>query len=223
MDRYMVAYRLVTQAATRLLPKLALTTAAALGVYAATLGLPMLGSCDGVAGAAPSPTCGGDLRECLRLSAKTGIYGARYVTADDVARCVEAFDACIHGTLHGNPNPPTSTSTGGSRKGLPQHFAIRADYGFVSDCRVDGDAVTCSQSWETPPDWVDSYTGTVTGRLSGLTVTGTQTLHQSGTLEQGCTIDETYSGPITYTFNRDGTVKLAVGPAWVPTSSSVDG
>jgi hypothetical protein len=42
--------------------------------------------------AAPSLTCGGDLRECLRLSAKTEIYGARYVTAEDVARCVEAFN-----------------------------------------------------------------------------------------------------------------------------------
>ena len=61
------------QMITRLLPKLALATVAAIAMYASTLGLPVLGSClgkAGVADAAPSPTCGGDLRECLRLSAK---------------------------------------------------------------------------------------------------------------------------------------------------------
>ena len=198
--------------------KLALATVAAVGLYLATLGLPLSSSClngGGVASAAPSPTCSSDLRECLRLSAKTGIYGARYVTADDVARCVEIFNACIHGGAGsgGNAGPTTSPSPGGSRKGLPQHFAIRDNYGIAGDCRVNGDSVACSLSWDTPPDWVSSFTGTVTGTLSGLTMTGTQTLHQSGSNGPGCTIDETYSGPITYTFNLDGTVKLAAGPA----------
>ena len=36
---------------------------------------------------------------------KTGIYGARYVTADDVAKCVEAFNACIHGGASGGGIP----------------------------------------------------------------------------------------------------------------------
>ncbi|POX74484.1 hypothetical protein, partial [Mycobacterium kansasii] len=77
--------------------RLALATVAAMGLYVATLGIPMASRCDGVAGAAPSRSCSSDLRECLRLSAKTGIYGARYVTADDVAKCVDAFNECIHG------------------------------------------------------------------------------------------------------------------------------
>ena len=114
----------------RLARKLALATVAAVGLYLAALALPISSLClstGGMASAAPSPTCGGDLRECLRLSAQTGIYGARYVTAADVARCMEAFNSCIHGGVSaGNPNPPTSTSTGsgGSGKGLPQHFGI---------------------------------------------------------------------------------------------------
>lgn len=195
---------------------LALASVAAVGLYISTFGLlGPLGACERIAAtasAAPSPTCADDLRECLRLSAKTGIYGARYVTADDVSRCVEAFNACIHGSS-GSPSPPPSTSAaGGSGSGLPQHFAIRDDYGFVSDCRVTGDAVTCTQSWLTPTDWVDSFSGTVTGTLSGLTLTGTQALHQSGQRD-GCSISETYSGPITYDFSLDGSVKLAAGPA----------
>jgi hypothetical protein len=131
---------------------LAVAAVAALALYVPTFGLfGPLGACLGTAAtaaAAPSPTCGGDLRECLRLSAKTGIYGARYVTAEDVARCVEAFNACIHGGASGGgkQTPPTSTSTpgGGTRKGLPQHFGIAYDGNLVSDCRVSGDAA----SWE---------------------------------------------------------------------------
>ena len=202
---------------TRLRTDLAVATVAAVAMYIPALGLPLLGSClstGSVVVAAPSPTCASDLRECLRQSARTGIYGARYVTAEDVAKCVEAFNACIHGSGQVNPNPPTSTSTagGGNKNGLPTHFAIRDDYGFVSDCRVNGEAVACTQSWETPPDWVESFSGTVTGTLSGLTVTGTQKLHQSGQIE-GCSIDETYSGPITFVFNLDGSVKATAGPA----------
>jgi hypothetical protein len=102
---------------TRLMPKLTLVTVAAVAMYVLSLGLPIPESClrtSAVAGAAPSPTCGGDLRECLRVSAKTGIYGARHVPAEDVAKCVEAFNACIHGGASGpgNPVPPTSTSAG---------------------------------------------------------------------------------------------------------------
>ncbi len=114
---------------TGFLSKLAVVTVAAVGLYIPTIGLPVpLGSClrtVGVAAAAPSQTCGGDERECLRRSAKTGLYGVRYVTPEDVAKCVEAFNACIHGTLNGggNPVPPTSTSpTGGNKtSSLPKH------------------------------------------------------------------------------------------------------
>jgi hypothetical protein len=202
---------------TRLAPKLAPATVAAVAMYLCTLGLPMLVSCTGVAGAAPSPTCASDLRECLRLSAKEGLYGARYVTADDVARCVEAFNSCIHGTANGNPNPPTSTSTGGgsSRKGLPQHFGISYDGNLVGDCRVSGDAVNCDAlNPYAPVGNQDSWTSAVTGTLSGLTMTGTKTIRVEGHYpgEPGCFYTEEASGPATYVFDSNGTVLMREGP-----------
>lgn len=197
-----------------MMSRLALGMVAAVGLYIGTFGLPMSGPCVGVAGAAPSPTCSSDLRECLRLSAKTGIYGARYVTAEDVAKCVEAFNACIHGgaSTGGNTAPPPTTSPGGGRKGLPQHFAIDDTSGIVGDCRLNGDAMSCTQSWGSPPDWVQTWSGTVTGTLSGLTMTGNQKVHVLGDAGQGCTLEENYSGSVTYVFSLDGTVKITAGP-----------
>ena len=121
-------------------------------------------------------SCGGDERECLRLSAKTGLYGVRYVSPEDVARCVEAFNACIHGTLHGgNPVPPVSTSPGGStRKALPAHLGIPY-YGDADiDCRLSGVAVNCKAS-RGPNLPLVSETLEITGTLSGLTMMGTYT------------------------------------------------
>jgi hypothetical protein len=160
---------------------------AALGLYASVFGsFGPPGACTRTAptaSAAPSPTCGGDLRECLRLSAKTGIYGARYVTAEDVARCVEAFNACIHGGASaggGNANPTTTTSGGGATKVvLPEHFGIdTADYRY--DCTVTGTAVNCTSARKSPYEGIDSWRGTVTGTLSGLTMTGTVSIEQTG-------------------------------------------
>jgi hypothetical protein len=81
--------------ATGVTSKFALAAVAAVGLYVPTLGLPLPDSCMhtiGVAGAAPAPSrsCGGDLRECLRQSAdlRQTTFGGRYVTAEDVARCV---------------------------------------------------------------------------------------------------------------------------------------
>ena len=197
---------------TRLAPKIALASVAGVAMYVSMLGLPMPGSCEGVAGAAPSPTCGGDLRECLRQSARTGIYGARYVTADDVAKCVEAFNACIHGTANGtgNPVPPTSTSAGGNGPtGLPTHFGI-TDEGGVSDCKMTGDTVTCRERLTAPPDWLDSYSLTVTGTLSGWTMTGTWTAHMVS--HPPCVMTDEGSGPATFVFSPGGTVTMRVGP-----------
>lgn len=96
-------------------PRLALATAFAVGLYLPALGIAPPDSCvlgPGVAGAAPSPSCGGDLRECLRASADMHetTFGGRYVTAEDVSRCVEAFNACAHGgaSRGGNQPPPGS-------------------------------------------------------------------------------------------------------------------
>lgn len=207
---------------TGLLAKLALTTVAAVGLYVPTMGLPLpLNSClrtAGVANAAPSPTCASDLRECLRQSADMhpATFGVRYVTADDVAKCTEAFNACLHGSSGGSANPPPSTSTGGTgRKGLPSHLGITYDGALISDCRVSGEAVTCKViNPNAPVGNQDSWTSEVTGTLSGLTMTGTETIHVEGHYDgqPGCLYTEKASGPVTYAFNSDGTVSMRGGP-----------
>jgi hypothetical protein len=203
---------------TGFLSKLAVVTVAAVGLYIPTIGLSIpLGSClrtVGVASATPSPTCGGDERECLRASAKSGLSGVRYVSPEDVARCVEAFNACIHGTLNGgNPIPPTSTSPGGrGTNTLPRRFGINYE-ALVVDCRVSGAAVTCtSNRQEQLPNGTGTYseTGEVTATLSGLTMTGT--LKRHGTSEGGCVSEQELSGPVTYVFSLDGTVAMREGP-----------
>ncbi len=82
-------------------------------VMAPLLGLPIPSSCTRTVGT--SPMCA----ECVRQSAQTGLYGARYVTAEDVARCMEAFNACAHGTLQGNPNPTATSAAPGDGKTGP--------------------------------------------------------------------------------------------------------
>jgi hypothetical protein len=202
---------------TGFVSKLALTTVAAVGLYVATVGLSVTpGSClptVGSAAAGPSPTCGSDERECLRLSAKTGLYGVRYVTPEDVARCVEAFNACIHGTLNGgNPVPPVSTSPGGStRKALPAHLGIPYYADADIDCRLSGDAVNCKAS-RGPNLPLVSETLEITGTLSGLTMTGTYTsrVEMGGS---GCNSVTDISGPATLVFTLDGTVVVRKGPS----------
>ncbi|VBA61034.1 hypothetical protein [Mycobacterium attenuatum] len=206
--------------ATRTFCKLALAAVAAVGLYAPTLGLPLPSRlCPrtaGVATAAPSPTCSSDLRECLHAAAKTDIYGVRYVLPEDVARCVEAFNACAHGNTSGGGNPvsPTSTSArGDDRTGstLPQRFTMKFE-GYASDCRVNGDTVTCTSTLEPRPADIDSFAATFSGTLSGSTVTGTEARHQQGHYANGCTFDENYSTPYTYVFGPDGSVTLNFGP-----------
>ncbi len=198
---------------TQLLPRLAVGAVAGVGLYFATLGLPLPTAC-----ATPSPSCGGDLRECLRQSAdmRETTFGGRYVTAEDVSRCMEAFSACIHGgaSSGGAAAPPSSTTAGSDgRKGLPERFGFNIQ-GISSDCRRQGQAIDCTTRWESPPDWLDSYTGTFTGSLSGLTATGTTTTHLEGhsPADSSCTYFEDYSGPATFTFNPDGTVSGRAGP-----------
>ncbi|MGV1006652.1 MAG: hypothetical protein ACOYEV_18220 [Candidatus Nanopelagicales bacterium] len=201
---------------TGIFPRLALVAVSAVGLYIPTLGLPIPGSCmrtGSSASATPSPACASDLRDCLRVSAREGLYGVRFVTAEDVARCMEAFNACTHGTLQGGPNPPASTSSGSGAKSasLPKRFGINHGAGAISDCRVNGDAVTCTANWKTAND---SYSAEFTGTSSGLTMAGTTTTHRIGHTPEdpGCTIDENYSGPVTYIFSPDGGVTFTAGP-----------
>lgn len=205
---------------TRLAPKTALATLAAVGLFL-PFGAPLPGSClraIGVAGAAPSPSCSGDLRECLRASADLHqtTFGGRYVPAEDVARCMDAYRSCISGGAGrgGNASPPKSTAAGGNGGGaLPQHFGIEIE-GKSSDCRISAEKVTCTESIETAPDYLDSYTGTVTGTLSGLTMTGTWSARQvsHAPMDPSCVMTDEFSGPVSYTFSTNGTVTTRVGP-----------
>jgi hypothetical protein len=102
---------------------------------------------------------------------------------------------------------------GNSRKGLPTHFGIDpADY--VYDCTVSGTAVNCASARKSPYDGIDSWKGKVTGTLSGLTMTGTVSVEQTGHAvpDPGCLTKDTWSGPAAYTFSLDGTVRMREGP-----------
>ncbi len=204
--------------------RLAAVSAAALALYVPAFGV--IGSprtCRSTAAtatAAPSPTCGSDLRECLRMSAdmRQTTFGGRFVTAEDVARCTEIFNGCIHGGAGAGGTPiPSTTSTGGGggRRGLPQHFGMNYQGALIGDCRINGDAVTCkSLNPNGLAEGQDSWTGTITGTLSGMTMTGQQTFriegHYSG--EPGCSYTEEGSGTITLVFDSSGTVSIRSGP-----------
>lgn len=195
---------------TQLVPKLALGTVAGVGLYLATLGLPLPTSC-----AEPSPSCGGDLRECLRQSAdmRQTTFGGRYVTAEDVSRCVEAFEACIHGGARagGNANPPVSTTRRSGGEGmLPQHFAIDGQY-EAYDCLVATRAVTCTVSAHSSTASADSWTATVAGTVSGLNLSGTMTIDQR-VEANGCVMEDHGTGPFQAVFDAGGSVALREGP-----------
>ena len=67
-----------------------------------------------------------------------------------------------------------------------------------------------------------SYTGSVTGTLSGLVMTGTSTTDQTGhdATDPSCLWQMETSRPITYYFSRDGTVAIRQGPGqWRMTHS----
>lgn len=203
---------------TRLLPKTALATLAAVALLL-PFGAPLPGSClrtIGVAGAAPTPSasCGGDLRECLRQSAdmRQTTFGGRYVTADDVARCMEAFRSCTSGGAGTGANPPASRSSeSGSGKGLPQHFGIDTEH-FAYDCLVSGNAVTCTATWKTATAEIDSFTHEVTGTLAGLTMTGTAVSNTKYHNSAGCSLEGNDTHPITFAFSSDGTVAVHSEP-----------
>ena len=147
----------------------------------------------------------------------------RYVTAEDVARCMEIFNACVHGgaSAGGNPVPPMSTQAGGNRKGLPSRFGIKTQFGTY-DCTRSGDALTCTMTGQNLPPGEDSLTLTVTGTLSGLTMTGTATGHQTGhaPANPSCRYEQDLSGPANYVFSPDGTVAMREGPFQINATSS---
>lgn len=192
-------------------PKTALATLAAVGLFL-PFGAPLPGSClrsIGVAGAAPSPTCASDLRECLRSSADMHqtTFGGRYVTADDVARCTDAFNACISGGASrggnqsgggaippgstpeaGGPTPTDSSSDSrGGNASPPKSTAGGGDgreglpqhFGITVSSNLDCRVNGNAVKCTGNPGHPDAQVqmDELTGTLSGLTLTGTWTRH----------------------------------------------
>ncbi|TDK97027.1 hypothetical protein EI067_13530 [Mycobacterium paragordonae] len=118
----------------------------------------------------------------------------------------------------------TTTSRDQTGAGLPpmKHFRIGGDsYGPVQDCHVADTAVTCTASWDRPYQ-ADTYTGSFTGTLSGFTMTGTWTTHQTGhdANDPRCLWQTDTSVPTTFQFSLDGTVVDHSGPGqWRTTRS----
>lgn len=121
---------------------------------------------------------------------------------------------------------PSSTTTSRDQNGagLPpmKHFQIGGDsYGPVQDCHVVDAAVTCTASWDQPYQ-ADTYTGSFTGTLSGMTMTGTWTTRQTGhdAKDPRCRWQTETSVPTTFQFSLDGTVVDRSGPGqWRTTHS----
>lgn len=199
--------------------QLALITVAVLGMYLPTMGLPLPGSClrtGGVASAAPSPSCSSDLRECLRSSARETIYGARYVTAEDVATCMEAFNSCIHGgaSRGANSSPPNSTAAGDKGWTFPSRFTMKFGEGnsLVNDCQVSGETASCTETYEPLPDGWKSYEGRFSGRISGSSMTGEWSSQLNAQWHPACRHEFHSTGPATFSLNPDGTALRRVGP-----------
>lgn len=196
----------------RLAPKTALATLAAVGLF-----LPFSTSLPAVAGAAPSTSSAAELRECLRASADMHqtTFGGRYVTAEDVARCMEAFRPGSSGSASGGGNaspPPKSAGSGANDgKGLPERFRIDAPATFF-DCQTEGNSVSCTLSQKDLPDSVASWSGEITGTLSGMTLTGTFSEQlESPVSDTGCLQTNYSSSPVTIVFKENGTGTMQRG------------
>lgn len=230
---------------TGMFSKLALATVAAVFLYVPTLGLPLpLNSClpaSGVATAAPldaaAEACVSDLKDCLSGATQTGLRDVRYIAPEDVDRCVHDFNDCWDDYIYAVLNPSTSTPSpstssspastsspeGANTPGMPPRFKITANETFA-DCTARGEAVTCTLGWDAP-DWVDAFTGSFAGTLSGWAATGTATSHIEGhsPADSSCTHVEDYSGPATYIFSPNGSVTMRVGPNQRQTTATCNG
>lgn len=110
----------------------------------------------------------------------------------------------------------TASPTAAATAALPpmKQFRIGWPNGPTKDCTIDGTRVTCVKSMAGLSS-AEVYTGTVTGTLSGLTVTGTSTTHQRYR-EEGdpeCIVELDETEPVEYVFSLDGTVMMHGGPA----------
>lgn len=131
--------------------------------------------------------------------------------------------ACTSGNRRAVPPGPSESnstrfmstapaSTEGSRASLPGHFEIQ-NGDLVSDCRISADSVTCNETLKNAKP-TQSYAGTMTGKVAGMTVTGSARSYATYPDPQSpeCTGTTEMSGPITFTFSPDGTLSARWGP-----------
>lgn len=148
----------------------------------------------------------------IRMNLQQNIIGLILVITAGLTGCSsDSLNAIAPPALADTP----TTSTPSDSTALPpmKHFRIGDSYSPIQDCHVDGADVTC-EIWDEPTPSVELYTGSVTGTLSGATLTGTSTIHQRyhDEADPHCIIDQDTSGPITYVFSLDGTVLMRGGP-----------
>ncbi|WP_099224452.1 hypothetical protein [Mycobacterium persicum] len=158
----------------------------------------------------------GKAQMVTRLRPKLLLAAAAGATAWQIAGCAPGSHQSVQPTPAApRPTAPVSTSTssaGGGEATLPQHFEIQ--YGdLVSDCRVSANSVTCNETLKNLKPTA-SYTGTMTGKLSGMTVTGYARSYATNPDPQSpeCTGTAEMSGPISYIFRPDGTLSARWGP-----------
>lgn len=140
-----------------------------------------------------------------------------------VTASVAVLTAGLSGCGASHPVAAETPSSTTATPSLPpmKHFRIGYPEGPVQDCSVDGSTVTCALS-VVGPSSVESYSGTVTGTLSGLTLTGTSVTHQRfrDEADPACILEMDKSEPVEYVFGLDGVVTMHGGPADVHTERS---
>lgn len=158
---------------------------------------------------------GGTAQMVMLLRRKLLLAAAAGATAWQIAACATGSHQSGQPTpARPGPTAPmsTSTSAAGGEATLPEHFEIQ--YGdLVSDCHVNANSVTCNETLKNLKP-TESYTATMTGKLSGMTVTGYARSYATNPDPQSpeCTGTAEMSGPISYIFRPNGTLSARWGP-----------
>ncbi len=159
--------------------------------------------------------------ESHRIARRRFGFGAALLTVVGVAGCGPVVTDAAGSPLNVSHSAATSVTPAPSLPPMKRFRIGGEGYGPVVDCTLTGDAVTCAGSWDDPYQ-ADTYSGSFTGTLSGLTMTGTSTTTQTGhdANDPDCFWRMETSLPVTYTFSLQGTVIARSGPGqWRKTNS----
>lgn len=137
------------------------------------------------------------------------------VMAIQLAGCTSGNRRSVSPTPSESNSTRSMSTTSSSAEGgpsLPAHFEIQ-NGDLVSACLISADSLTCNETHKKLKP-TQSYTGTMTGKVSGLTVTGSARSYETYPDPQSpeCTGTTEISGPITLIFRPDGTLSARWGP-----------